>query len=61
MYSKVSIMFKMDNTKEKAYVNHPQVLDDTNYDYYKALMVSFLNFMDRKTWKTVINGWFFQR
>lgn len=48
-------MFKMDNTKEKAYVNHPQVLDGTNYDYYKAPMVSFLNFMDRKTWKTVIN------
>lgn len=50
-------MFKMDNTKEKEYVNQPLIIDGTNYDYWKACMIALLKSMDSKTWKEIINGW----
>lgn len=36
----------MDNAKEGGYVNHPPNLDGTNFDYWKARMVTFLKFME---------------
>lgn len=50
------IIFKMDNAKEGGYVNQPRILDGTNYDYWKAHVVSFLKYMDNKTWKLVMDG-----
>ena len=38
-------------------VNRPPILDGTNYDYWKARMVTFLKSMDNRTWKAVIKGW----
>ena len=47
----------MDYTRERVSVNRPPVLDDTNYDYWKAKMYAFLKYIDIKTWKVVIKGW----
>lgn len=47
----------MDNAKEGVFVNRPPILDDTNNDYWKTLMVSFLKSIDSKTWKAYIKGW----
>jgi len=33
----------MDNSKEGGSINRPPILDDTNYDYWKACMVDFSN------------------
>lgn len=40
-------------------VNKPYVLDGTNYDYWKAIMVVFLKSMADNAWKHVIKGWKF--
>ena len=47
----------MDNTKDGGSVNKPPILGGTNYDYWKAKMVSFLKSTGIKTWKIVIKGW----
>lgn len=47
----------MDNIKDGGSVNRPSVLDDTNYDYWKANMVAFLKSMDNQTWKVMVKGW----
>lgn len=47
----------MENVKEGVFVNQPPILDGMNYDYWKAPMVSFLKFMDTRTYKANINGW----
>jgi hypothetical protein len=47
----------MDNSKKGGFVNRPPVLDDSNYDYWKVCMVTFLKSVDRKTWKAIIKGW----
>jgi hypothetical protein len=47
----------MDNFKVGGFINKPLILDGTNYEYWKARMVAFLKFMDRKTWKVVIKCW----
>lgn len=54
---RVSILFKMVNTKEGWSSNRPLILDGTNYNYRKAHMVAFLKSMNNNTWKEVINGW----
>lgn len=43
--------------KDGGLVNKPYTLDDTNYDYWKAIMVVFLKSIGNKTWKVVIKGW----
>lgn len=43
--------------KEGRFVNRPPILDDTNYNYWKARMMDFLKSMDSKTWKVVVKGW----
>lgn len=47
----------MDNTENGSLVNKPPVLDDTNYEYWKVKMISFLKSTDNKTWKAVVKGW----
>jgi len=47
----------MDNTKERGSIIRPPILDDTNYDYWKDRMVTFLKTMDNKTWNVIIKGW----
>lgn len=47
----------MEITEEVEFMNHPHILDGTNYDYWKARTVSFPKSMDSKTWKEVIKGW----
>jgi len=47
----------MDNTKERGSIIRPPILDDTNYDYWKDRMVTFLITMDNKTWNVIIKGW----
>lgn len=47
----------MDNTKDTFFVNRPPIFYGTNYDYWKAKMVSFLKSMDNKTWKIVVKCW----
>lgn len=37
-------------------VNRPPVLDVTNYDDWKVMMVSYLKSIDKKTWKVLIKG-----
>lgn len=46
----------MDKRKEGGNVNRPPILDDTNYDYWKALMIAFIKPMDNKTWTEFIKG-----
>lgn len=41
----------MDNIKDEGSINSPSVLDGTDYDYWKAKMVSFLKPIKIKTWK----------
>jgi len=43
--------------KEGGLVTRPPILDGTNYDYWKAHMVTFLKSMENNTWKEVIKGW----
>src|ERR1044072_4424091 len=43
--------------KEGGSVHRPPVLDGTNYDYGKAMMIVFLRSMDSKTWKVIVKGW----
>ena len=38
----------MDNTKDGGYADRPPILDDTNYDYQKAMMDVFLKSIDKK-------------
>ncbi|WJX72422.1 hypothetical protein P8452_56307 [Trifolium repens] len=38
-------------------INRPPVLDESNYDYWKARMVAFLKSMDQKAWRAIITGW----
>ena len=40
--------------KEGGYVNRPPILDGTNYDYGKAMMVAFLKSIESKTWKAIV-------
>jgi hypothetical protein len=47
----------MDNNKDRGSINRPPVLDESNYDYWKARMVAFLKSMDNKAWKAIIKGW----
>ncbi|GAU48712.1 hypothetical protein TSUD_281050 [Trifolium subterraneum] len=43
--------------KEGGYVTRPPLLDDSNYDIWKARMIAFLKSMDSRTWKSVLKGW----
>jgi hypothetical protein len=36
----------MDNMKDGGPVNRPPVLDESNYEYWKARMIAFLKSMD---------------
>lgn len=47
----------MDSTKDGGSVNRPRVLDDTNYENYKAKIVSFVKSMDNRTQKVVVKGY----
>ncbi|XP_057452470.1 uncharacterized protein LOC130744299 [Lotus japonicus] len=47
----------MNNSKEGGSINRPPILDETNYDYWKACMVAFLKSIDSKTWKAIVKGW----
>jgi len=38
-------------------ISRPPIWDGSNYDYWKARMVSFLKSMDSKTRKAIIKGW----
>ncbi|GAU45662.1 hypothetical protein TSUD_293710 [Trifolium subterraneum] len=42
---------------EGGYVTRPPLLDDSNYDIWKARMIAFLKSMDSRTWKAVLKGW----
>jgi len=46
----------MDNSKEIRSINRPPISDGTNYDYWKARMMTFLKSMDIKTWSDIIKG-----
>ncbi|GAU35306.1 hypothetical protein TSUD_389310 [Trifolium subterraneum] len=43
--------------REGGYVTRPPLLDDFNYDIWKARMIAFLKSMDSRTWKAVLKGW----
>ncbi|MCI87142.1 gag-pol polyprotein, partial [Trifolium medium] len=43
--------------KDGGSINGPAVLDGSNYDYWKARMVAFLESMDNRAWKADIKGW----
>ncbi|GAU51484.1 hypothetical protein TSUD_413700 [Trifolium subterraneum] len=43
--------------REGGYVTRPPLLDDSNYDIWKARMIAFLKSMDSRTWKAVLKGW----
>ncbi|GAU51225.1 hypothetical protein TSUD_412310 [Trifolium subterraneum] len=43
--------------REGGYVTRPPLLDDSNYDIWKARMIAFLKSMDNRTWKAVLKGW----
>ena len=45
----------MDN-KEEGSINKTPIMDDTNYDYWKAHVVAFLKSIDSKTWKAIVKG-----
>lgn len=47
----------MDNIKDGGSVNKSTILDDTNYDYLKAMMVAFLKSIGCNAWKIVVKGW----
>lgn len=47
----------MKTIKDEGLVNKLHVLDGTNYDYWKTMMVTFLKFMDNKAWKYMIKWW----
>lgn len=46
-----------DTPKEGESVNHPQVLDGTNYACYKARRCAFLKSVYMTSWKAILNGW----
>lgn len=43
--------------KDGGSVNKPPILDVTNYDYWKVMIVLFLKSLGNKGWKVVIKGW----
>ncbi|GAU37844.1 hypothetical protein TSUD_57040 [Trifolium subterraneum] len=43
--------------KEGGYVTRPPLLDDSNYDIWKARMIAFLKSVDSRSWKAVLKGW----
>ncbi|GAU36127.1 hypothetical protein TSUD_292870 [Trifolium subterraneum] len=43
--------------REGGYVTRPPLLDDSNYDIWKARMIAFLKSIDSRTWKAVLKGW----
>jgi hypothetical protein len=43
--------------KEGGFVNIPQLLDGSNYDYWKSKMCAFLKSIDIHTWKAFLKGW----
>ncbi|GAU32755.1 hypothetical protein TSUD_323230 [Trifolium subterraneum] len=43
--------------KEGGYVTRSPLLDDSNYDIWKARMIAFLKSIDSRTWKAVLKGW----
>ncbi|GAU10419.1 hypothetical protein TSUD_419150, partial [Trifolium subterraneum] len=43
--------------REVGYVTRLPLLDDSNYDIWKARMIAFLKSMDSRTWKVVLKGW----
>lgn len=47
----------METIKDRGSVNKPHVLDGTNYDYWKGMMVDFLKSLGNKAWKVMIKGW----
>lgn len=47
----------MDIMKDGGSTNKPPILDGTNYDYWKVIMVVFIKFMGNKVWKVVIKEW----
>lgn len=47
----------MDNTNDGGSVNRPPILDGINYDYWNVKMVSFVKYMENKTWKAMVKGW----
>lgn len=47
---------QMETIKDERSVNKPHILDGTNYDYWKAMMVVFLKSLGNKAWKVVIKG-----
>lgn len=46
----------METIKDGGSVNKPPILDSTNYDYWKVMMVAFLKSMGNKGCKFVIKG-----
>lgn len=57
MSSRETFSVQMENIKDEESVNRPLVLDDTNYDYWKAKNGFLLKSIYNKTWKVVIKGW----
>lgn len=47
----------MNTIKDGGSINKPHILDNTNYDYWKAMIVEFLKSTGNKAWKVVIKGW----
>lgn len=47
----------MEPIKDGGSINRPLVLDGTNYDYWKSMIVDFLKSIDNKTWKVMIKGY----
>ncbi|MCI36435.1 gag-pol polyprotein, partial [Trifolium medium] len=43
--------------KDGGSINRPPVLDESNYDYWKTMMIAFLKSIDNRSWKAVIKGW----
>lgn len=47
----------METMKDGGSINKPPVLDDTDYDYWKVMVVDFLKSLRRKGWKVMLKGW----
>src|SRR3954467_15056421 len=43
--------------KEGGFIMRPPILDGSNYDYWKPLMVAFLKSVNSKAWRAVNKGW----
>src|SRR4051812_3027134 len=39
------------------FVNRPPILDESNYDYWKPRMATFLKSLDNKAWRAANKGW----